>query len=133
MGGRGSSSMGASGAARSASPVTGSDVLELDSDYKRTGSGGGYERMILDAVADGTDVEISYAQPVSWTRVNKSRSTGHFELASGVYYDPMERGYRLHNLNLDMATSVRGQTYDIRGILKEAGFRWDRGGQRWVR
>ena len=131
MGGRGASS--ATAAARRNSLVILGDPIELEND-RHASNGNRWKFTILEATADGTAVTLSYATPVSYEHPNRNTTVARYALRSGIYTgQTSDRTTRSHNLDLSKATSVSGKTFDVRGYLKDQGFRWDRERERCVR
>ena len=137
MGGRGSTSASLKAAKKaSASPVLDGDPIELQN-WKARSSGNRWSHTILEATANGTEVELSYATPSSYEHPNRNKTVANYRLKSGVYTGSGSSGHAgtvtAHNLDLSKATRVSGQTYDVKGLLKDEGFRWDPSTKSWAK
>lgn len=124
MGGRGGAS-GLSGGGgvidRKASTRT------IETTYRRST---GYKSEILEAVDGGNgQLEFRYATPQKREKTAKTNQTEYvtFKLKAGA-----ENG-DIFGVNWDKVKSVSGQTYNIKGGIKDRGFKWDGKNKRWVR
>lgn len=70
-------------------------------------------------------IYLDYATPSSYEKPNRNTTIAKINLKAGIYTQMGNRTYQSHNINWDNVTEVSGQTYNIKGILKDKGFVWD--------
>lgn len=130
MGGRGSSSMGAK---KGGGGIIGNEKpLELARDHIRSRAGRAKEN-IYSVNVSGKTVEVGYSRPESYERVSSNRNREHHKLVAGFYTDTWAGDVKTHNIDLSKADVVRGETYDLRSLLKESGFTWNPSSKEWRR
>lgn len=56
-----------------------------------------------------------------------------YKIKHGIVSWHDSRGVESYGINWDKVSSVSGQTYNLRGTLKEKGFRWDGKTKSWVK
>lgn len=56
-----------------------------------------------------------------------------YKIQHGIVSYDDSRGIESYGIRWDKVTSVSGQTYNIRSMLKEKGFRWDGKTKSWVK
>lgn len=123
MGGRGQSSMSSM---VYAGPILKGEPLETEN-RKSKSSGDRWKRTILEATSDGNgNVTLSYATPYAYEHPNNNTTIAKYRIDSGI-----DDGW-MHNLDLSKARSVSGQTFSVKDLIKENGFRWDRDNKRWI-
>lgn len=99
----------------------------IETTYRRST---GYKSEILEAVDGGNgQLEFRYATPQKREKTAKTNQTEYvtFKLKAGA-----ENG-DIFGVNWDKVKSVSGQTYNIKGDIKDRGFKWDGKNKRWVR
>lgn len=130
MGGRGASS--ASSAQRRSGIIGNEQPLELTRDHIAS-RGGRAKENIYAVKVNGTTIDVGYSQPESYEQVNRNRRREIHKLEAGFYTDTWAGDVKTHNIDLSKADVVRGQTYNLRSLLKEAGFTWDPSSKEWRR
>lgn len=56
-----------------------------------------------------------------------------YKIQHGIVSYDDSRGIESYGIRWDKVSSVSGQTYNIRSMLKEKGFRWDGKTKSWVK
>lgn len=90
----------------------------------------GYKDEILEAKADKDgNVTFEYATPKARDKTAKTNKTEYvtYEVSHGAVNG------EIFGVNLDKASSVSGQTYNLREELKKKGFKWDGKKKAWVK
>lgn len=133
MGGRGASSATRKAIGQDASPIVAGEPVHVYRERHSSTNGFG-SGVVLQATADGSDVVLDYAEPSRYEHPNRNTTEYHYELDAGIVAGiPGHRSAEAINLDLSKATSVSGRTYDVQGLLKSNGFKWDRERKRYVR
>ena len=91
-------------------------------------SPGYYKSDILEAIDAGIgELAFAYATPVERDKTAKSNRTQYltYKLKAGA-----EDG-DVFGVNWNKVRSVSGQTYGLRGTLKDKGFKWDGKEKKW--
>ena len=118
------------------------------------GSGFGSVRDVLSAQSDGKgNLTLKYAQPEEYYEQNSKTTYGLYELKSGITNAERIHGSREFNdrrateskvkpeneygeiksvgIDWNKVNSVTGQTYNIKGLLKDKGFKWNGADKSW--
>lgn len=128
MGGRGQGSASSKHGAIGSAPS-----IEVINE-KHASSGSRWAYTVLEAKDAGNgNLEIGYPMAKRYDHPNKNTTVAVYELKAGFFNEPGNRSVRAHNVDLAKATSVQGDTFVIKDMLKSEGFRWDQSGKKWVR
>ncbi len=128
MGGRGSFSSGSRNSA-----IGHAAPLELENERSRSSFNRSKQIILAASDIGGGKVEIAYSKAASYEHPNKNTTIEKHSLKAGFYTQMGDRTIHSHNINFDMVKSFSGKTYDLKGLLKEEGFHWDRENQEWRR
>lgn len=132
MGGRGGSSGMSSVSALD--PKAKKQVIETY--YRRSGKyGSHYGDSVMEATAGGDgEISFNYAKANFKNRFDKANTQDvTFEIAHGSVTHFNNGNTTFYGINWDKVKSVTGNTYDIKGELKDKGFSWDGKGKKWVK
>ncbi len=115
---------------------------------------------VLEASSDGNgNLTLGYATPSGYYEQNSKTSYGVYELKTGITDAPDIHGGRVHakafdaldnidskvkpenekgdirsvGIDWDKVKTVSGQTYNVKDLLKEKGFKWNGAGKNWVK
>jgi len=128
MGGRGGTSNAAS-----TSTIGNSASIGVENSKSRS-SGNQWKYTVLEATsAGGGAITIGYPTATSYDNPNKNTTIANYDLKAGIFNEMGSRELKSHNINWSNVTEVSGQTYDLRGYLRDLGFKWDSGSKKWVK
>lgn len=144
MGGRGGSSGkgggggGGGGAKGETSKTTSGPIGEAPpvqvTNEKSRSSGNQWRYTVVEATHEGNGV-ISLGSPskTKYESVNRNTTEAMSTLKAGIYNQPGDRSLKTHNINWDKVKQVKGQTFDVKGLLKEKGFSFDGTTKTWIK
>lgn len=121
---------GRSGQTGSRSVISDGPSITIRNERSRSG-GGQWKYTTLEASAGDTgELSLSYPRG-KLEQINRNTTVATYNVKAAIYNQMGSRSYKSHNINWDNISRVTGQTYDIRGYLKDKGFRYD--GSAWVK
>lgn len=130
--GKGAGGGGSAGGASKDGTLTKSTPKEIETTFhvghRYNMTRGYYNDDVLQAKTDGAGhLTFEYAD---WEHSPPSAKTNKTHSAKTTITHGAING-RLYGVDLSKATSVSGQTYDLRTTIKSAGFRWNAKEKRW--
>ena len=110
----------------------GSDPPKTFTNEKNRSSGNQWKSDILQADHEGGGhISLNYAKADSYERINNNTTRSKTTLSHGVVIS--SRGVESHNINWDKVTRVSGNTFVIKNLLKDKGFKFEPPSKEWVK
>ena len=102
---------------------------------KHMSSGGRWKHTILEASDAGSGgISLDYATAKSYEHPNRNTTVAKYELEHGVWSSQTgNQSPGSVGINWDNVKFVSGRTFDVKGLLNEKGFRWNRDTRRYER
>lgn len=134
MGGRGGSS-GFTSNNTSALPKDSKEIT-IETYYRKNSMYGSHYGDSVYRATEESDGNIvfSYADPsFSNSRPNANTREVTFKITHGAVTSFNSGNTQFYGINWDNVKSVSGKTFDIKGYIKEKGFKWDAKEKKWIR
>lgn len=131
--GRGSSKLSGGGVSKTS--VLGKPEPTEFRNEKNRSSGSVWKRTNLEAVADknskGTLI-LDFPKDVTYEQANSNTTYARGVINHGFINTANgSMSGRWVGINWDNVKEVKGETFDVKGMLKEKGFKWDRNSYSW--